>query len=233
MALFTGVAHKLVGGHDGPMSAHLGVVLHVNESNGNLDNWVANQSHDMSCHFEVYKDGTATQYVDTAFASWCQMAGNGTYLSIETEGYHTEAFTAAQVDRIANLLAQAHMVHGVPLVITDTPGKPGLGWHGMGGNAWGGHPDCPGPKRRAQRKDILAKAQALVAAAAAPKPVPAAPAPAPAPKPAPVKYDPAPNKIVSADRLVDLAILNTGLVRLDLPNGDTYLVDLTKIGSKQ
>lgn len=230
MPLFTGATHRIVAGHtDGPMSAHVGVVLHVNESNGNLYNWV-NGDHDMSCHFEVYKDGTAEQYLDTANTSWCQMAGNGTYISIETEGYHTEAFTPAQVDRIANLVAQAHLIHGIPLQVADEPGQRGLGWHGMGGNAWGGHPDCPGPKRKSQRKEILAKARALVAAHDNPTP---APTPTPTPPPLPVKHEPAPNKIVSADRLVDLAILNTGLGRLDLPNGDTYLIDFTKIGDKQ
>jgi hypothetical protein len=150
------------GGTDGPMQAHLGIALHVNESNGNLYNWVAGDN-GMSCHFEVYKDGTAEQYIDTANDSWCQMAGNGTYISIETEGYATEPFTAAQVDKIAQIAAWASKVHGIPLQVADRPADKGIGWHGMGGAAWGGHTGCPGDKRKAQRAQIITKAKALLA----------------------------------------------------------------------
>lgn len=147
-----------VTGHtDGPMRSYRGAVLHVNESDGNLYNWVAG-NHDMSCHFEVYKDGSIDQYLDTGTTSWCQMAGNADWISIETEGYHTEPLTAAQVHAIAGLYGWLHSTHGIPLQIADTPDGHGFGWHGMGGAAWGGHTDCPGPDRKAQRAQILALA---------------------------------------------------------------------------
>lgn len=170
MPLLKGVRHDLVGGHDGPMSAHLGVVLHVNDSNGNLDNWVANHGNNMSCHVEVYKNGSATQYVDLAFASWCQMSGNSTYLSIETEGYPTEALTEAQCHRIADVYAQCHVLYGIPLNLAERVGQRGFGTHAMGGDGWGGHTGCPGDKRKAQRSHILALAAAILE----PKPKPPA-----------------------------------------------------------
>ena len=162
MARFKSATWRPVSGHtDGPMTAHVGVVLHVNESNGNLYNWVAGD-HNMSCHFEVYKDGSAEQYIDTADSSWCQMDGNATYISVETEGFATEPLTAAQLRKVAEIVAEAHTVHGIPLQLADTPGQAGFGWHGMGGAAWGGHTGCPGDQRKAQRAAILTLAQALV-----------------------------------------------------------------------
>ncbi|HEU5046085.1 MAG TPA: N-acetylmuramoyl-L-alanine amidase [Nocardioidaceae bacterium] len=159
MARYPGATWRPVSGHtDGPMSSYRGAVLHVNQSNGNLYNWVAGD-HDMSCHFEVYKDGSIEQYLDTKYTSWCQMAGNADWISIETEGYDTEALTDAQVNAIAGIMEWLNTTHDIPLQIANTPSEHGFGWHGMGGAAWGGHPDCPGNLRKAQRQTILDIAQ--------------------------------------------------------------------------
>jgi len=155
MARYPGAKWRPVSGHtDGPMRSYRGAVLHVNESNGNLYNWVAGD-HDMSCHFEVYKDGSIEQYLDTADTSWCQMDGNPDWISIETEGFHTEALTDAQVQAIAGIMTWLNQTHHIPLRIANTAAEHGFGWHGMGGTAWGGHLDCPGDKRKAQRQQIL------------------------------------------------------------------------------
>jgi hypothetical protein len=142
------------------MLAHYGAVLHVNQSNGNLFNWF-NGDHNVSAHFEVYKNGAVEQYLDTAESSWCQMDGNGTYISIETEGYDHEPLTNAQMLSLAKLYAWLHKTHGMPFELADKPGQRGFGWHGMGGVAWGNHPGCPGTLRKAQRAKILTMAQAL------------------------------------------------------------------------
>jgi hypothetical protein len=132
--------------------------------------------HDVSSHFIVGKDGTVWQGVDTANRAWCQSAGNREWLSIENVGFggRGEALTAAQVDAVAGIVAWAHTVHGIPLTATDDPvsGR-GLGWHGMGGTAWGGHVRCPGDAIRGQRGEILALAARKVGAPIAPAPVPA------------------------------------------------------------
>lgn len=136
------------------MRAHLGVVLHVNQSNGNLFNWVSGD-HNVSCHLEVYKNGSAEQYLDTEMSSWCQMDGNPTYLSVETEGFDTEPLTGPQMLTVAKFYAAVHREHGIPLELAERPGEFGFGWHGMGGEAWGGHTGCPGTLRRHQRARIL------------------------------------------------------------------------------
>lgn len=144
---------------NGAMQAYDYAVLHVNVSNGNLFNWVNNPANEMSCHFEVYKNGSIEQYVDTSMSSWCQTNGNNTGISIETEGYPTEPLTPQQCDAITGLLAWLNITHGIPLQISDSVSEPGFAWHGMGGASWGGHPSCPGDLRKAQRQQILDKAQ--------------------------------------------------------------------------
>jgi N-acetyl-anhydromuramyl-L-alanine amidase AmpD len=148
--------------HGGTMTGHLGVVAHVNESTGDIYNWCNNPGNQVSSHFQVMKDGSLLQYVDTDVASWCQSSGNYSYLSVETEGYHTEAFTPAQVETFARLMAWAHQVHEIPLTLADVVGQRGLGWHGMGGKSWGGHTSCPGEPRKAQRAVILQRAAQLL-----------------------------------------------------------------------
>lgn len=144
---------------NGPWNELLGVAIHVNVSNGNLTNWVGSPSVEMSCHFEFYKDGTVEQYLPITTTSWCQSDGNGYYISFETEGYPSEPFTDAQQASIAACYAWIHTVTGIPLQLAEVPNvDAGLIWHGAGGDAWGGHPDCPGDLRKAERAAILAAA---------------------------------------------------------------------------
>jgi hypothetical protein len=150
----------------------LGAVLHVNESNGaSLFDWISSNPSkpsdtQMSCHFQVAKDGTVEQYIDTDNGSWCQVGGNDTYVSIETEGFHTEALTTAQLNAVAGILGWLHSTYSIPLQLAETPGQLGFGWHGMGGTAWGGHFDCPGV-RKDQRQAILDLTGAAIPAAPA------------------------------------------------------------------
>lgn len=165
MAVYPGATYRPLNqfSYPGELTAPLGAVLHVNVSAGpSLYNWIkgnpSRPGDQMSCHFQVAYDGTIEQYVDTANASWCQTAGNRTYISIETEGFPTAPLTTQQVAAIAKLYTWLHNTHGIPYVIANEPGQRGFGWHGMGGNAWGGHPGCPGDLRKAQRAHILALA---------------------------------------------------------------------------
>lgn len=158
---------------NGPMRSYTGVVLHVNDADsGDLFGWITGGSSDMSCHFQVLKDGTVYQYIDTAYSSWCQMNGNDDYLSIETSGFPAEPLTAAQVASCARIMAFVNAEHGIPLIATDLVGSKGLIAHGDGGAAWGGHTGCPGDLRKAQRFQILAQAHGATTNTATAKPLP-------------------------------------------------------------
>lgn len=150
----------------------LGVILHVNDSQGDsltsvsgdtLYNWIASNpsrpNNQMSCTWQVSQTGGIEQYIDTDNGPWTQSDGNDTYLSIETEGRPADAMTVAQLQACARIMMWVHTEHGIPLVLAEQPGQPGLGWHGMGGDAWGGHPNCPGAPRKSQRAAILAIAK--------------------------------------------------------------------------
>jgi hypothetical protein len=145
------------------MLAVQGLVLHIAQGSGpGTVSWCANPSSDVGPHFVAAEDGTITQMVDTGDYSWCQAAGNRYWLSVECAGWSGNPLTAAQVESVARILARAHQVYRVPLQATDSPDGRGLGWHGMGGAAWGGHTNCPGQPVLKQRPEIIARAKQLV-----------------------------------------------------------------------
>ena len=163
--LYPGAAWKPVPefAYGGPMSQHLGLVLHVQEGNGDLQGWFSNPAaQGASSHRWVSKTGACSQYVDAALAAQAQSQGNGTYHSVETEGYTTEPLTDAQIDGLAGLYRWGHDTYGWPFATSDTVGQAGFAWHGMGGAAWGGHTGCPGDIRKNQRTQILQLAGGMV-----------------------------------------------------------------------
>jgi hypothetical protein len=141
-----------------------GVVLHIMEGTlDGSDSWFRNNASQASAHFGVGKDGRIYQWVDTADRAWAQAAGNRTWLSIEHEGHAGDTLTAKQLTASAHIIAWAHTTHDVPLQPTDSPDGRGIGWHGMGGSAWGGHTGCPGNPIKGQRAALIKAAAALLA----------------------------------------------------------------------
>lgn len=161
---------------DGGQDSVHGVVVHIMA--GTLvgsDSWFRNPAAQASAHFGTGKAGALYQWVDTADRAWAQANGNRTWLSVENEGKGGDSLTDAQLQRNAEVLAWAHKVYGVPLQVTHDVNGRGLGYHGMGGAAWGGHTSCPGSPIVAQLPEIVKRAKALAGVK---------PAPAPAPSPA-------------------------------------------------
>jgi hypothetical protein len=150
--------NKVIGG----MSEYRGLVVHIMQGSypGSLA-WMKNPDSDVSSHFLTRADGHIGQLVDTADTAWTQAAGNGHWLSVENEGFSGNELTAGQVEAVAQIYARGVRDHGWPYQLADSPTGFGLGWHGMGGTAWGGHPDCPGEPIKAQRQQILARAQQI------------------------------------------------------------------------
>jgi hypothetical protein len=150
------VQHRTAGGLTHPT---LGVVMHImGASMSAADGWFHNPQSKVSAHFGIANNGHLVQWVDTDDRSWAQGAGNSMYYSVETEG-SSGPLTAPQVDTFARLYAELQHLDGFPFALADKPGEHGLGWHGMGGQAWGGHPYCPGEDRKKQRLAILTRAQ--------------------------------------------------------------------------
>lgn len=138
------------------MGTVLGVVLHIMQGSlAGTDSWFHNRKAQASAHFGVGKTGRVYQWVDTADKAWAEVGGNGQYLSIEHEGNSGDALTAQQIAADAGIIAWAHGLYHFPLQLANRPGEHGLGYHAMGGVAWGNHPQCPGAPIIAQRQRIL------------------------------------------------------------------------------
>ncbi|MFI6904898.1 N-acetylmuramoyl-L-alanine amidase [Nonomuraea sp. NPDC050394] len=141
-----------------------GVVLHIMAGTlGGTDSWFRNRQAQASSHFGTGRSGQLRQWVDTRDKAWTQGDGNSRWISIENEGRGGDELTDAQLDRCAEVLAWAHRVHDVPLQSTSDPNGRGLGHHSMGGQAWGGHTSCPGPRIIAQKREIIVRAKRIIA----------------------------------------------------------------------
>lgn len=141
-----------------------GMVLHIAQgSYEGTVNWAQNPNARVSYYFVVAKDGRIAQVVDLDDKAWTQAAGNRRWVGVEHEGFVPDALTPAQLQSTARIFAWLHETYGIPLQITDDPvnGR-GLGWHGMGGDAWGGHQSCPGPAIVAQRAKIIEVAKLIL-----------------------------------------------------------------------
>ncbi|UJQ86860.1 endolysin [Streptomyces phage Treat] len=149
----------------------LGLIVHIMQ--GTLEgsqSWFDNPSAQASSHFGTGKDGELRQWVDTSDRAWAQAAGNRDYLSIENEGKVPDKLTAKQIEAVAQTFAWVCKTYKVPYQVADKPGEKGLGFHRMGGAAWGGH-SCPGDNIIKQLPEIVARAKEINKVTAKPKPV--------------------------------------------------------------
>lgn len=142
-------------------------------------------------HFHVKKSGVVEQYIDTAYKSQADLNGNSSTVSIETQGYGHEAWTAEQLAALVALWAWLRDTHGIAnkLASDSVPGhsSKGLSWHRLGvpgymnpngikySNARG--KVCPGDARIAQIPEIFARANGQVATPTAPPSTPSTPRP--------------------------------------------------------
>ena len=137
------------------MSEHLGPVEHVQVGNGDCYRQFNNPVNQASSTLWIPKSGQSVQYVDADLQAWTQSAGNDSYNGWEFEGFPNEPLTDNQILTGARHYADGHLHYGWPLVMAEVVGQAGFAWHGMGGAAWGNHPDCPGDIRRPQRAAML------------------------------------------------------------------------------
>lgn len=146
----------------GGMVAYDNLILHrAQGSFAGTESWLQNPAAQVSAHFVIDAGtGQLVQLVDTSDKAWAEASGNPRNISLEISGFVADPVSPAAVVAIGKLLAWCHVTHGVQLRINDdpTPGVGGLGWHGMGGIAWGNHPDCPGDIVKNLRDAIVGEA---------------------------------------------------------------------------
>jgi peptidoglycan hydrolase-like protein with peptidoglycan-binding domain len=163
-----------IASHGGPVTARRGLVEHITTNDASPYGFFANPANQASSHLWIASDGSVQQYVSLDLASWAQAGGNYGWTSVEISGKPGTFKTPAQVEALARLFAWGHTHPSLlwPVMMTSDPNGAGLGWHGMGGIAWGNHPDCPGNARRSQTPAVLARARQLLAPPAPPQHVP-------------------------------------------------------------
>lgn len=144
----------------------MGLVMHTEV--GNEAGTIAtfnDPAKQVSAFFAIGQDGDIWQFgpVGQNWEAWAQGGGNPDWYSIEdADNTHPSIpLTAAQVTAFAQILECLSAFAGFPLQVSDSVDVKGLGWHGMGGVAWGNHPNCPGDVRKAQRPAIIALAKEI------------------------------------------------------------------------
>ena len=180
MAILPDAIIKIVARHTTPRVGKRGFCLHIAISNGaSLYNYF-NQPGSPTSHFYVRKSGNTNgmadfeQYVDTKYQAPANLEGNPTLISLETQGGVGDdvnnGWTATQVERIAWILAQCHLIHGIPLkaMRNSLPASTGVGYHRLGIDPWrvdGGElwstaygKICPTSAREAQITHIITRA---------------------------------------------------------------------------
>lgn len=140
-----------------------------------------------AAHFSTKADGYQIQNRDTAYQSAANLNGNHRIIAIENEdhgsaygswntndGHAVPAFTEAQCESIADILAWCYFAHGIPLVLVadSQSSRRGISYHrqGIKGN-WAGYAYqgwtagetwsssqgkvCPGDRRIKQLIEII------------------------------------------------------------------------------
>lgn len=141
-----------------------------------------------AAHFSTTGDGHIFQHRDTRFQSAANANGNHRVIAIENadhgaefepwntkDGHAVPAFTKAQCESIARIIAWVHDTHGIPIVPCpdSRPGSRGVGYHRQGidghfgdfafggrvsgGEVWTEHfgKVCPGDRRIRQLIDVI------------------------------------------------------------------------------
>jgi hypothetical protein len=154
-------------GVNDPAIIAMGAILHVDAANsGSLYSYFNGPSGGIESHFFVRKDGVVEQYRDTKYEADANYHANSFvkggktygYISIETQGFASGEWNAAQLAEIKKLLVWLSHTHNFPLKKCATPADPGVGWHVMFGapGPWTPHAKvCPGPDRVKQYNEIL------------------------------------------------------------------------------
>jgi hypothetical protein len=165
-------------GTPGGSGAMSGVVMHTMA--GDLPGtiaWFNDPASEASAFFGIDQAGGIHQFgpLGRDWMAWAQAAGNPSWYSIEHADHeHPEnPLTDAQVTASAQLLELLSRFAGFELQVSDSPDVEGYVCHSAGGQAWGGHLDCPGTVRADQRARIVELAREIRdGEAPKPKPVP-------------------------------------------------------------
>lgn len=142
-----GVNHE-----DGGIRPRLYIVHIMQGTLEGTDAEFRNPENQVSAHFGIgdgrdeYPDGHLIQWVDTDNMAWHAAGANPYAIGVEHAGWSGNPLTDAQIRTTARLFDWCSDQH--PEIAHWLNSRPytgrGLSWHGLGGQDWGNHPNCPG-----------------------------------------------------------------------------------------
>lgn len=146
--------------------AMMGALMHTMVSElPSAVSWFNDSRAQASAHFGIAESGEIWQFgpIGKGWIAWHAAEANQAWYGIEhaDDGDPANPLTAAQITASAQLVECLSAFAGFPLQVSNSPSVKGYGWHGMGGAAFGGHLQCPGDVRKAQRGQIIALAVAI------------------------------------------------------------------------
>lgn len=157
----------VVGLEKDPPIIPIGVILHTRVGRGDsLFGYFNGPSGGVESHMYLTYDGKWEQYRDTTREADANLKGNSFvingkrygFLSVETEGFANENWTATQLAEIKDFIAWASKEHGFPLRVCPAWNKAGIGYHTLFGAPGPWTPvakSCPGPKRIKQFNTVI------------------------------------------------------------------------------
>ena len=137
------------------------LVVHIMQGTlRGTDAWFHNPAAQVSAHFGVGRDGKIYQWVSTDDQAWHAADANSYSIGVEHEGVSGQHLTTAQIQATAGILDWAHHHYpDIDLWLNKRISGSGLSYHGLGGAAWGSHPNCPGEPIVNQLPLILSEAK--------------------------------------------------------------------------
>jgi N-acetylmuramoyl-L-alanine amidase len=140
------------------------VVLHTAVGSGSVFGYFNTPGINVESQLWVGLDGRVEQYIDSTVWADAQVAANPRAISIETaDNGHPDTYPwqPPQVESLAQIIAWASRVHGIPIRLCRNETDTGIGYHSLY-KSWNPNAhSCPGPARIAQVPAILIRAQAI------------------------------------------------------------------------
>jgi N-acetylmuramoyl-L-alanine amidase len=142
------------------------VILHTAVGSGSVFGYFNSPGINVESQFWVALDGKVEQYLDSTVWADANVAANSRAIAIESaDNGHPDTYPwqPAQVEALAQLIAWASRVHGIPIRLCRNATDTGIGYHSLYASWNPNAHSCPGPTRIAQMPAILARAQAISA----------------------------------------------------------------------
>lgn len=147
--------HNIPPGINDPAVKPRIIVLHVMEGSIQSADRRFHDGEGIEAHIGIPKIGVPWQWRDTDYQADAQSAGNDYCISIETEGFASEAMTISQVNWLCKIGQFLMQQYQIPARIVAATSERGWGYHRQFESWNPNHHSCPGDIRIGQLQSIV------------------------------------------------------------------------------